>query len=698
MADAQGWPTEIDFSDVADRVLGLRDDIIDLARNSGSLEQSPSGYPFSPKSATSGRAWEAVWIFRPQRSNHPHLCYRPYPSKAFHPDQIHQTTASLINTPHEWDKEDPNSETISPSDFIDYVLVPHAATVLIADDLEIDFEAALEVLSASSDFGDLSNPDPGDQNGQTSGSREIFIRTPSPVPPAKPGKKSEGQTASTSPVLKLKTTTLASFPPPPVSKKNSAKKDSGETSTGDGKKKGKKISAPAPVHPYGTRKSKSRGKNLMFPGSKIFSKPLSRWAQGCTHTPNRPSDRRICCSTKKVASRFSALLCSMTRVGQCRCERSASASLSAFSTVSRICFYVSAAERPCDTELFFEKSSLAASASFHLRDRDFKEALFFLGLDDNTLAVFFIGAAGDVHQLRLETLLESALATLMLLHDAAITPVAHTTHTFEVLAALNRRISAPSTTATPHTAHISAPDVSATSPALDKDTKTTSMTYARAVSAETPRSPSPSPSDSDQSDIVIRLDCPDLPEYERAYPPLILYDIQTAIPGKLFAGVRWTCNKNLVLQIKPGTVSASYMIETYTRRIWDVLKPILRLPDNLPLPMFETGGSWHSVVFHNLPAAKHDCYALPHVQESLREGGFNHVVKAISILCDDQELERRVKNKIPISMRVSVLTEAAAQQLVDRGGHIVGGRFRATHYLAKPRTLAPRPKSVQNDE
>ncbi|KAJ7445362.1 hypothetical protein B0H11DRAFT_2203388 [Mycena galericulata] len=303
-----------------------------------------------------------------------------------------------------------------------------------------------------------------------------------------------------------------------------------------------------------------------------------------------------------------------------------------------------------------------------------------------------------VHQLRLETLLESALATLMLLHDAAITPVAHTTHTFEVLAALNRRISAPSTTASPHTAHISAPDVSATSPALDKDTKTTSMTYARAVSAETPRSPSPSPSDSDQSDIVIRLDCPDLPEYERAYPPLILYDIQTAIPGKLFAGVRWTRNKNLVLQIKPGTVSASYMIETYTRRIWDVLKPILRLPDNLPLPMFETGGSWHSVVFHNLPAAKHDCYALPHVQESLREGGFNHVVKAISILCDDQELERRVKNKIPISMRVSVLTEAAAQQLVDRGGHIVGGRFRATHYLAKPRTLAPRPKSVQNDE
>ncbi|KAJ7475384.1 hypothetical protein B0H11DRAFT_2195141 [Mycena galericulata] len=188
----------------------------------------------------------------------------------------------------------------------------------------------------------------------------------------------------------------------------------------------------------------------------------------------------------------------------------------------------------------------------------------------------------------------------MLLHDAAITPVAHTTHTFEVLAALNRRISAPSTTASPHTAHISAPDVSATSPALDKDTKTTSMTYARAVSAETPRSPSPSPSDSDQSDIVIRLDCPDLPEYERAYPPLILYDIQTAIPGKLFAGVRWTRNKNLVLQIKPGTVSASYMIETYTRRIGTSSNPSCDFPTTFPCPCLRQavpGTRWYFTIY-----------------------------------------------------------------------------------------------------
>ncbi|KAJ7465387.1 hypothetical protein B0H11DRAFT_2197791 [Mycena galericulata] len=274
IADAQGWPTEIDFSDVADRVLGLRDNIIDLARDSGSLEQSPVWLSFLSKigykvfafgRAPSGSFSEAAELgkrcgyFGPKGRAILTSAIDDIISEALHPDQIYQTTASLINTPHEWDKEDPNSETISPSDFIDYILVPHAATVLIADDLEIDFEAALEVLSASSDFGDLSNLDPGDQNDQNSGSREIFIRTPSPVPPAKPSKKSERQTASTSPIRKLKITTLTSFPPPPVSKKNSAKEDSGETRTRDGKK-GKKKLAPAPVHPYGTRKSQARGK------------------------------------------------------------------------------------------------------------------------------------------------------------------------------------------------------------------------------------------------------------------------------------------------------------------------------------------------------------------------------------------------------------------------------------------------------
>ncbi|KAJ7441936.1 hypothetical protein B0H11DRAFT_2251779 [Mycena galericulata] len=188
-------------------------------------------------------------------------------SEALHPDQIFQTTASLIDAPHKWDKGDPNSEMIYPSDFIDYILVPHAAAVLISYDLEINFEAALKVLSARSDFGDVSNPVPDGQNTQNSGPREIFVRTPSPVPPAKPSKMSKGQIASVvdllfnaatdlilaglaSPIRNPKTTTLASFPPPRVSKKNSAKEDSGPSSTRDAKKKGKKASGPAVVHSY----------------------------------------------------------------------------------------------------------------------------------------------------------------------------------------------------------------------------------------------------------------------------------------------------------------------------------------------------------------------------------------------------------------------------------------------------------------
>ncbi|KAJ6597412.1 hypothetical protein B0H10DRAFT_1959767 [Mycena sp. CBHHK59/15] len=106
--------------------------------------------------------------------------------------------------------------------------------------------------------------------------------------------------------------------------------------------------------------------------------------------------------------------------------------------------------------------------------------------------------------------------------------------------------------------------------------------------------------------------------------------------------------------------------------------------------MFETGGSWHSVVFHNLPATARTCYTLPLIQESLEEGGFGGIVKAFAFLCSDEEFARRSKEKVPVSMRVSVLSAADARQLVEEGGSIIGGRYRASHYAAKPRCPTPR--------
>lgn len=131
--------------------------------------------------------------------------------------------------------------------------------------------------------------------------------------------------------------------------------------------------------------------------------------------------------------------------------------------------------------------------------------------------------------------------------------------------------------------------------------------------------------------------------------------------------------QNLIIQVEQDTVSASMLIETHKDIIWRAIKPILRISDTHPPPVFESAESWHSVVFHKLPASGRSCYTLPLVQESLRTGGFDHVVKVIALLCSDEELRRRIDGGIPMSMRVSIPTAAAAQQLIDTGGTIIGG-------------------------
>jgi hypothetical protein len=290
------------------------------------------------------------------------------------------------------------------------------------------------------------------------------------------------------------------------------------------------------------------------------------------------------------------------------------------------------------------------------------------------------------HYHRLETLLESALATLALIQDADY-PITYTSHALEVLEAVNRRVTAAtmSPLPSPHSAPTPASSSSSSSASTPVPLTTTgTKTYARATAARPSGPPLPS-SDQARPDVVIRLDSS--PEAYLGYPPALLHAIRKATPGtKLIAGVRWTRNGNLIIQVDPNTASASTLIETHQESIWRAIKPILRLPDTHPPPVFELAEPWHSVVFHNLPASGRSCYTLPLVQESLRVGGFDNVVKAIALLCSDEELRRRIDGGIPVSMRVSVPTAAAAQQLIDTGGSIIGGRYQATHYIPKPRT------------
>ncbi|KAJ7768915.1 hypothetical protein B0H16DRAFT_1781075 [Mycena metata] len=138
---------------------------------------------------------------------------------------------------------------------------------------------------------------------------------------------------------------------------------------------------------------------------------------------------------------------------------------------------------------------------------------------------------------------------------------------------------------------------------------------------------------------------------------------------------------------QPGTATATFIIKKYASRMWDRLRPILGYPVGYPTPVFETGDSWHSVVFHDVPALPTRAhYTHAAIQDSLEAGGFHHTIKAFSVLCTDEELSRRLRNGSPLSLRVTVPTRDAAQQLIDLGGLILGGRCRAAHYLPRPRS------------
>ncbi|KAJ6567611.1 hypothetical protein DFH09DRAFT_1081058 [Mycena vulgaris] len=233
------------------------------------------------------------------------------------------------------------------------------------------------------------------------------------------------------------------------------------------------------------------------------------------------------------------------------------------------------------------------------------------------------------HCQRLETLLDSALATLSLIHDSATTPISYSDRVTDVLEALNRHIFAPMSV-TPPASH--------TAPICPSDTPSpqrpgTKAMYARAVLAEPPTPASPSPfgsTPSDPLDIVVRFDL------DSSKPACTAMGVD---PRRIFSAIRESVVSATGQQLFAGTTA--YMIDTYAHKLWNVLRPLLQFPVGHPHPTFDIGDSWHSVVFHNVPALQRKHYTLSGIRDSLRSGGFDHAVKAFSILCDDNELDCR---------------------------------------------------------
>ncbi|KAJ7037036.1 hypothetical protein C8F04DRAFT_1257275 [Mycena alexandri] len=75
-------------------------------------------------------------------------------------NQLFATLSALTDTPRNWDEFEDDSNLISPAKFTKFILIPHFAASLIAQDLEITLRQAINILEASEQFGLFFNTDP----------------------------------------------------------------------------------------------------------------------------------------------------------------------------------------------------------------------------------------------------------------------------------------------------------------------------------------------------------------------------------------------------------------------------------------------------------------------------------------------------------------------------------------------------------
>ncbi|KAJ7862492.1 hypothetical protein B0H14DRAFT_3444675 [Mycena olivaceomarginata] len=68
------------------------------------------------------------------------------------------TLFSQVDKPQKWDGIEDESDLIERKEFLEFILIPHIAASLIAQDLNINLQAAVEVLMESGDYGQNVNP------------------------------------------------------------------------------------------------------------------------------------------------------------------------------------------------------------------------------------------------------------------------------------------------------------------------------------------------------------------------------------------------------------------------------------------------------------------------------------------------------------------------------------------------------------
>ncbi|KAJ6586305.1 hypothetical protein DFH09DRAFT_1274824 [Mycena vulgaris] len=168
-ARQQGWPRIIDFDELPAKILDLLPTLRALLLDSDVLAESPVwtnflhgiGYKvfaFSKSAAKFDTAYLGCGYFGPrgQVVIQKTLLTLLSDIDGVHTD-LYNTLSRLIDAPKRWDSYDDSSNLISVTQFTKFVSIPHAALMLISDDLEIGVEESFEVLQGSREYGTLFN-------------------------------------------------------------------------------------------------------------------------------------------------------------------------------------------------------------------------------------------------------------------------------------------------------------------------------------------------------------------------------------------------------------------------------------------------------------------------------------------------------------------------------------------------------------
>ncbi|KAJ7626225.1 hypothetical protein B0H17DRAFT_1218679 [Mycena rosella] len=283
------------------------------------------------------------------------------------------------------------------------------------------------------------------------------------------------------------------------------------------------------------------------------------------------------------------------------------------------------------------------------------------------------------HHIRLETILDSALATLALLHESHHAPT-FSAHITEVLVALNKYILRPAA----HSAPTPTPISSTTSAAAAHDDATPAPMYSCHGRDLIPRDLTTTQRErSRASRLIIRFD-PNDPHPPKYADPLALYSaIDMALPTQTsqLSGIQWTRKGNLVLHARPGICTAK-LLAAHDTPIWNAIRPLLGFTVKEKCPVFEIDEPWHAVVFHGVPmppSREPYAFTLAGVRHWLGTNEPEGAAMAFSVLCTVEDFATRDS----LSVRVSLSSEADALRLLKNGGTFYGAMCRVSRYVSK---------------